>query len=257
MTPAFVQPPSLEASMRREERLNLILTFARVLYINGESTQRTLDVTERMSNSLGFRTTIFPHWGELEVQTEDTNGKLVSVIEAVPSGVDMNRVASTLKTAEDLCNGRLVMAGAMEALNKIAKAPPSPTWLFTLAAAVGAVALAVLFGIQHLTAAVLIFGSAAVGALLRRTLARYSTNIFLQPFSTALVAGIVGALAVRYDLSSALRLVAVCPCMVLVPGPHFLNGTLDLSNGRIALGASRLVYAGLIVVAIALGLLLG
>src|SRR5215470_16996090 len=86
MTPAFVQPPSLEASMRREERLNLILTFARVLYINGESTQKTLDITERMSNSLGFRTTIFPHWGELEVQTEDTNGKLVSVIEAVPSG---------------------------------------------------------------------------------------------------------------------------------------------------------------------------
>src|SRR5499433_246634 len=257
MTPAFVQPPSLEASMRREERLNLILTFARVLYINGESTQRTLDVTERMSNSLGFRTTIFPHWGELEVQTEDANGKLVSVIEAVPSGVDMDRVASTLKTAEDLCNARLVMADAMEALNRIAKAPPSPTWLFTLAAAVGAVALAVLFGIQHLTAAALIFGSAAVGALLRRTLARYSTNIFLQPFSAALVAGIVGALAVRYDLSSSLRLIAVCPCMVLVPGPHFLNGMLDVIRGRINLGAARLIYAVLVVVAISAGLLIG
>src|SRR5215470_2733747 len=257
MTPAFVQPPSLKASMTREERLNLILTFARVLYINGEFTQKTLDITERMCISLGFRTTIFLLWGELEVQTEDTNGKLVSVIEAVPSGVDMDRVASTLKTARDLCNGRLVMADAMEALNRIAKAPPSPTWLFTLAAAMGAVALAVLFGIQHLTAAALIFGSAAAGALLRRTLARYSTNIFLQPFSAALVAGIVGALAVRYDLSSALRLVAVCPCMVLVPGPHFLNGMLDLVRGRIDLGAARLIYAVLVVVAISTGLLVG
>src|SRR5215467_15226978 len=105
--------------MTREERLNLILTFARVLYINGESTQKTLDIAERMSNSLGFRTTIFPHWGELEVQTEGTNSKLVSVIEAVPSGVDMGRVASTLKMAGDLCNGRLVMADAMEVLNRI------------------------------------------------------------------------------------------------------------------------------------------
>jgi uncharacterized membrane protein YjjB (DUF3815 family) len=126
-----------------------------------------------------------------------------------------------------------------------------------LGAAVGAVALAVLFGVRHLPAAALIFGSAAAGAILRRTFARYSANIFLQPFSAALVAGLVGALAVRYELSSSLRLVAVCPCMVLVPGPHFLNGMLDLIRGRMNLGAARLIYAVLTVVAISTGLLLG
>src|SRR5262249_14400465 len=47
------------------------------------------------------------------------------------------------------------------------------------------------------------------------------------------------------------------PCMVLVPGPHILNGALDLMSGRIHLGSARLVYAGLIVVAISTGLLLG
>jgi uncharacterized membrane protein YjjB (DUF3815 family) len=88
-------------------------------------------------------------------------------------------------------------------------------------------------------------------------LARYSTNVFLQPFSAALVAGMIGAFAVRYELSSSLRLVAVCPCMVLVPGPHFLNGMLDLIRGRMSLGAARLIYAMLIVVAISTGLLLG
>jgi uncharacterized membrane protein YjjB (DUF3815 family) len=72
-----------------------------------------------------------------------------------------------------------------------------------------------------------------------------------------LLAGLIGALAVRYQLSSSLRLVAVCPCMVLVPGPHVLNGALDLINGRIHLGASRLIYAGLVIVAISTGLLIG
>jgi len=243
--------------MTREERSNLILAFARVLYINGESTHQTLGAGERLSNCLGFRATIFPRWGELEVQTEDTEGKFISAIEAAPSGVDMDRVASTLRTVEDLCGGRLASGRAMEAISRIAEAPPAPTWLFTLAAAVGAVALAVLFGVRHLAAASLIFGSAAAGAILRRTLARYSTSVFLQPFSAALVAGVVGALAVRYELSSSLRLVAVCPCMVLVPGPHFLNGMLDVIRGRINLGAARLIYAVLIVVAISTGLLLG
>lgn len=243
--------------MTREERSNLVLACARVLFINGESTHETLGAAERLGNCLGFRATIFPHWGQLEVQTEDADGRFISAIEATPSGVDMNRVASTLRTVEELCDGRLAPAHAMEEINRIAEAPPAPTWLFTLAAAVGAVALAVLFGVQHLAAAALIFGSAAVGALLRRTVAHYSANLFLQPFSAALVAGVVGALAVRYELSSSLRLVAVCPCMVLVPGPHFLNGMLDLIRGRVNLGAARLIYALLTVVAISTGLLLG
>jgi len=145
----------------------------------------------------------------------------------------------------------------MESIADISRAAPAPTWLFALAAASGAVALAVIFGVQHMSAATLIFVSAGAGALLRRALGRLSRNLFLQPFCAAALAGIVGALAVRYDLSSSLRLVAVCPCMVLVPGPHFLNGALDLINGRISLGAARLIYAGLIVVAISAGLLLG
>ncbi|HXW91882.1 MAG TPA: threonine/serine exporter family protein [Terriglobales bacterium] len=257
MTPAVVKPRSFKASMTPEERSNLILAFARVLYINGEATHAILGAAERLSGCLGFRATILLQWGELEVQTEDADGKLISAVEAAPSGVDMDRVASTLRTVEELCDGRLAPAKAMEAINRIADAPPAPTWLFTLAAGVGAVALAVLFGVRHLTAAALIFGSAAAGAVLRRRLARYSTNLFLQPFSAALVAGVVGALAVRYELSSSLRLVAVCPCMVLVPGPHFLNGMLDLIRGRMNLGATRLIYAFLIVVAISTGLLLG
>jgi len=243
--------------MTPEERSSLVLAFARVLYVNGESTQLTVSTAESLSQCLGLQATIFLHWGQLEIQTEDAEGKSMAAIAATPSGVDMDRVASTLRTVRELCDGRLAAGRASEAIDRIAAAPPSPMWLFTVAAAVCAVALAVLFGVQHAPAAALIFGSAGAGAVLRRILARYSRNLLLQPFSAALIAGIVGALAVRFQLSSSLRLVAVCPCMVLVPGPHFLNGMLDLIRGRMNLGAARLTYAVLIVVAISTGLLLG
>jgi uncharacterized membrane protein YjjB (DUF3815 family) len=45
--------------------------------------------------------------------------------------------------------------------------------------------------------------------------------------------------------------------MILVPGPHLLNGALDLIEGRVHLGSARLIYAGLIILAICTGLLLG
>jgi uncharacterized membrane protein YjjP (DUF1212 family) len=243
--------------MTLEERSNLVLAFARVLYVNGQATDQTLDAAERLANTLGLRAQVMPRWGELQLQAEDTDARLISAVTADPAGVDMDRVASTMRAIEEIGAGRLSPAAAKETITKISKTPPAPTWLFTLAAAAGAVALAVIFGIQHPVAAALIFVSAGAGALLRRGLAQFSANDFLQPFCASLLAGVIGALAVRYQLSSSLRLVAVCPCMILVPGPHFLDGAMDLIRGRIHLGAARLIYAGLIVVAISTGLLLG
>ena len=243
--------------MTLEERSNLVLAFARVLYVNGQTTEQTLAAAERLSQALGMRAKIMPRWGELQLQAGEAGSTLISQVAADPTGVNMGRVAYATRAIEDLDSGQLAPEAGMDAISAISQAPPAPTWLFTLAAASGAVALAAIFGVEHLPAAALIFVSAAAGALLRRGLAQYSANIFIQPFCAALLAGVIGALAVRYQLSSPLRLVAVCPCMVLVPGPHLLNSVLDLSNGRIHLGAARLIYAGLIIVAISTGLLLG
>ena len=240
--------------MPADERTALVLAAARVLYVNGEATEQTVDAAERLGRTLGLAATLLPQWGELEIAEA---GHSAAIVAADPAGVEMARVAATRRTIEDVSAGRLAPAAALKAIDDIARSAPAPTWLFAFAAAAGAAALAVIFGVQHVPAALLIFVSAGAGAILRRSLGALSANLFLQQFCAALLAGIIGALAVRYDLSSSLRLVAVCPCMVLVPGPHFLNGALDLITGRIALGIARLVYAGLIVVAIAVGLLVG
>src|SRR5262245_42097326 len=244
--------------MTPEEGSRIVLSFARVLYVNGQATDETVEAGERFALSVGLRASILPRWGELQLQAADAAAPFVSrVVEADPSGVNMTRVASAMRALEDMASGKRQAPSAAETILASARLPPAPTGLFALAAACGAVALAVIFGIRHLPAAALIFVSAAAGAFLRRGLARASDNLFLQPFAAALVAGLVGGIAVRLDFSSSLRLVAACPCMILVPGPHFLNGMLDLLKGRMQLGAARLAYALSVVVAISTGLLLG
>jgi uncharacterized membrane protein YjjP (DUF1212 family) len=243
--------------MTLAQRCNLVLAFARVLYVNGQATEQTVAAAEQLGRMLGLRAKVMPRWGELRLQSEDENGTVIAEVAADPTGVDMDRVASAARAIGELGAGRLALPAAAQAIAAISQAPPAPTWLFTLAAGAGTVGLAVIFGVEHPVPALLIFVSAAAGAILRRGVAQASANVFLQPFCAALVAGVIGALAVRYQLSSSLRLVAVCPCMVLVPGPHVLNGALDLINGRIHLGAARLIYAGLVIVAISTGLLLG
>jgi uncharacterized membrane protein YjjP (DUF1212 family) len=240
-----------------QEQSDLVLKFAQVLHANGQSTETTVAAAERLGSSLGLRATMLPGWDELQLEATEGTARLASLAGARPTGVEMERVAGAMKAVDEVAARRLAPADALPAIAAIAHAPPAPTWLFALAAAAGAAALSVLFGVQHYPAVILIVLSSAAGAILRRILARYSDNLFLQPLCAALLAGIVGALAVRYQLSSSLRLVAVCPCMILVPGPHVLNGMMDLIVGRISLGASRLVYAGVTILAISCGLLLG
>jgi uncharacterized membrane protein YjjP (DUF1212 family) len=243
--------------MTLEQRADLVLAFARTLYVNGQATEQTVDAAKRLGRVFGLRVTIIPRWGDLQLVAETANGTVASHAEAVPAGVEMDRVAQTMRAIDDIASGRLTHEAASSTVETIARTPPPPSWLFALAAASGAVALAEIFGVRHPAAAMLIFVSAGAGGFLRRTLGRVSPNLFLQPFCAAVLAGAIGAIAVRWNLSSSLRLVAVCPCMVLVPGPHLLNGALDLINGRIALGVARSVFAGSIVVAICVGLLLG
>ena len=154
--------------MALQERSNLILTFAKVLFANGQATDHTVGAAERLGRGLGLRAMIIPRWGELELQADVEDGKLSRQVAADPTGVDMDRVASTMRAIENIEAGRLAPDAASEAIAAIAKAPPAPTWLFALAAAAGAVALSVIFGVEHFLPTVLIFVSAGAGALLWR-----------------------------------------------------------------------------------------
>ena len=237
--------------------LDLILIGARLLFVNGQTTERTVEASEQFAVALGFRATLFPRWGELMLRIQQDAGSRSEIVAAEPSGMDMNKVSATMIAIEKICEGRMDAAGVRSALESITRLPAVSIARFALFAAAGAAALGVIFGAAHLLTLVLIALSAGAGACLRRWLAGMSRNLFVQPFCAALLAGAVGAIAFRLHLSSVLRLVALCPCMVLVPGPHFLNGMIDLARARITLGAARIAYALLITVMICAGLLLG
>jgi uncharacterized membrane protein YjjP (DUF1212 family) len=246
-----------EAHVASAEELALISLSARLLFENGQSTEKVVSALDQLSDALGFRVTVFPRWGDLTIRTSDGNGSRQEILAAAPVGVDMHNVAATIGVIDDVCNGHLDVGPARSALEAAARFPPVSITRFALLAAAGAAALGVIFGATHPFSLLLIAISAGAGACLRRWLAAISRNLFVQPLCAALLAGVIGAIAVRLQLSSALRLVAVCPCMILVPGPHLLNGALDLARARIALGASRIAYAGVIILMICTGLLTG
>jgi uncharacterized membrane protein YjjP (DUF1212 family) len=238
-----------------EAALETTALAATLLFAHGQTTEQTVIAAERLARTLGVTVRVLPYWGELTIEIE---GALVSrIVPAKPLGVDMGRVYAVMKVLDQVSHGTLPAEAAQSALELAGRLPPASTPRFTLFAAVGAVSLGVIFGTVDATSLLLIAASAAIGALVRRWLSGFSNNPLIQPLCAALIAGIVAAAASRFQLSDAIALVGFCPCMVLVPGPHILNGAVDVARTRIALGIARLAYAGVIVLLICAGGLFG
>jgi uncharacterized membrane protein YjjP (DUF1212 family) len=228
------------------------------LFENGLTTERTIESAGRVAAALGFAADVRCRWGEVLVRLDGgESGPQERIIAVAPLGVDMGKVAATLDTIEKLSRGELDARATLAALRAVQHRAPISDTHYALFTAAGAVALGVIFGITHVSAAIVIGLSAGAGGYLRRWLGRKSHNPLLQPFCAALLAGVVGSLARHRGLEEPQQLIAICPCMVLVPGPHILNGALDLARARIPLGAARIGYALLLVLMICAGLLLG
>ncbi len=235
----------------------LVRSAVCLLFENGQTTERIGGVAIQLATAMNVPIVLFLRWGEAGIRIDDASGSSFVPESAIPTGVDMRKVVETMSVVADFCGHRLDVDTARSALRAITQLPPIPLIRFALLAAGGAAALAVIFGAEHPLNLMIIAASAGVGACLRRAISSLSHNPFAQPFAAALLAGLVGALAVRLQLSSELRLVALCPCMILVPGPHLLNGMIDMTRARIPLGAARIGYAGIILLMISTGLLLG
>src|SRR6266566_5010195 len=125
--------------MTLEERSNLVVALARVLYVNGQSTDR-LWPRPRDSAALSDSSPRSSRAGESwNLRPRDGDARLVCAVEANPTGVDMDRVASAMRAVEDLGAAPLTPAVAMDMITAISKTPPAPTWLFALAAGMGGV----------------------------------------------------------------------------------------------------------------------
>jgi len=57
--------------MTSEERSELILAFAKVLYVNGQATDQIVATIRRLGNKLGIKAELLPRWGELQLRAEN------------------------------------------------------------------------------------------------------------------------------------------------------------------------------------------
>ncbi|TRW89087.1 threonine/serine exporter family protein [Mycolicibacterium sp. 018/SC-01/001] len=237
--------------------LDTILRAAVLLHDSGQSTAMTMTAVQRLSRGLGQPAEVIPGWSALTVYDPRTGGADALVGRARPVAVNMRRVAAVMRTVDDAGRRPIDRVEVERALEAAAGLPPSSTAAFTAACGLGAAALSIVFGVGDIRAIAVIAAAAALGGLFRRLVATVTTDVLLPVFGAALIAGGAGALAGGLGLDAPGGLVALCPAMVMVPGPQILIGAMDLLAARVNLALARLGYALLILAVIAGGLTIG
>src|SRR4029077_10188779 len=99
--------------------------------------------------------------------------------------------------------------------------------------------------------------STGLGLVARQELGRRHFPLLILPLAAAFIGAVLGGLAIRLDWTQTPGLVLIVPSLMLVPGPHLINGLLDLIDNYVPMSIARLGLATAILLACAVGIVLG
>jgi uncharacterized membrane protein YjjP (DUF1212 family) len=233
----------------------MLACAGRLLLEYNESTgtiQRTLAATAKALSDERFDLTVF--YGGVVVSLGDDGPKLKPVRELRYNAALQARVHSILRSVRDK---ELDASAALAALASAeADAPAHNSWLTAVLLGVAASGLAVLIGAD--SGAVMVAGVAtSLGLLARQEIGRRHVNMLAMPLTAALIGAALGGIAIRFGWTQTPGLVLIVPSLMLIPGPHLINGLLDLIDNYLPISLARLGLATGILVGSALGVILG
>jgi uncharacterized membrane protein YjjP (DUF1212 family) len=153
--------------------------------------------------------------------------------------------------------GELELVDALAQLKRVrTEAPRHPKWLVALSLGGAAASLALLLGADA-GASLAAAAATGIGFAARQELGRRGVSILAPPFVAALIGAVIGGLAIRRGWTATPGLALIVPSLILVPGPHIINGLLDLVDNHMALGLFRLALACSLLTAAMLGIVVG
>jgi uncharacterized membrane protein YjjP (DUF1212 family) len=251
---------------------------------------RSSQPAERQMSTRRLHTAVLLHAGQLLLEYNESTGAIHRALAATARTltdetcdvaiyygtvtVSLAGEGATLAQVRELRYNMAVQARVHEILDQLRRAqidasaalahldaveadtPRHSRWVAILLLGVAAASLAGLLG-ADIGAAAVAGLAAALGLLARQELGRRHFSLLALPLTAALIGAILGGLAIQLGWTRSPELVLIVPALMLVPGPHLINGLFDLIDNYLPMALSRLGLAVGILLASALGVVLG
>lgn len=237
--------------------LDLLVQAGSLLLENGAATYRVEETITVLGAALGLpEVDVFVTPTGFMLQASGPSHALTRVRRVTHLGVNMNRLAAVSRLSHAVNEQALTVEEITARLEQIRTQQPAyPAWLVVsgVALACGAFSLLLGGGLRELAAASI---GSLVAMLVRVQLNRTRLLPLLITITAAFVATAASWSSCRALACSAPDLAPVAAVLQLVPGVLLVTSVIDLATGDILSGMTRGVYAVLMAVGIALGMLL-
>lgn len=241
------------SSNELKEITRFLLEYANRLMGSGVHTSRVVRNTRRIGESLNVDVKMSILQRTMVVSVCDKENQEVynevSVIPSFPISFELNAELSALSW--EAFDKHLPLNVLWEKYNKIISNPKMDPLCTLFLVGFANASFCALFG-GDWTARGIVFSATLIGFYVRQIMQKKHINHYIIFVVSAFVASLVASSALTLDTTSEVAIAT--SVLYLVPGVPLLNGVIDIVEGHVLTGCSRLIQALLLVLCIAVGL---
>ena len=223
------------------ETLDFVAEYATHLLGSGVHTSRVIRNSQRIGTSQGIDIQLSSFQRSTIVTAHDPeSGEAVTRVVKIPAlPISFERNSDLSALSWDALDERL-----------ISKPRIDPIFVL-LTVGLANASFCRLFG-GDWTAMSIVFTSTLVGFAAKQRMQAHGLNHFLTFIISSFLASLCASIALRFDCTSETALAT--SVLFLVPGVPLINGVIDIVEGHILIGCSRLINALLLIICIAVGM---
>ena len=235
------------------EILDFIAEYTTYLLGSGVHTSRAIRNSQRIGEALGvdIQLSSFQRSTILTVH-DDESGEAITRVVKIPSlPISFERNSDLSALSWEALDEQLPLDEIRRRFERLTAKPYIRPGAALLAVGLANASFCRLFGGDWIAMAV-VFVSTIVGLAVKQRMQAKGVNHLLIFTLTAFVASMCASVALRFDCTAHIAL-ATSP-LFLVPGVPLINGAIDIVEGYILNGCSRIINALLLIICIAVGL---
>ncbi|MFA6831652.1 MAG: threonine/serine exporter family protein [Bacteroidaceae bacterium] len=238
------------------EILDFLCEYASRLMSCGVHTSRVVRNTQRIARSQGIWIAIqvFRRHITISASVEGSKSYVTRLVQVPKAPISFSRNSSLSSLSWLAYDNHPTLDELKEKYAIILEKPKLSPYLVLVLVSLANMSFCKLFG-GEFEAMMIVLVCTAIGFFLKQKMGQWKSNAFSTFIMSSFVASVLCAAASNYLLNSEQTLIAMSTSILyLIPGVPLVNGVIDIIEGHILIGSSRLIDAMLLIFSIAVGL---
>jgi len=236
----------------------LILDVGTFLLASGAHCGRINSNIKRMSETWGFDVDIHPTFKGLLVSVqnrEDKDDSITLFRESPPHVVHLQILTEVSHLTWKVWEENLSISETETAFAEIKKMSYYNCWVVSVAVGFSCAGLC-LFSLGDIYNALIAFLAAFIGSVCRYKIAGMKFNPIISIAAAAFVTTMITGLGSVYNIGASPEAAMATAVLYLIPGVPLINAVIDWIEGYLTSAVNRALFAGLILLTIAVGMTL-